>query len=198
MRIKLKELPALVESIIAEAKKKKDKEKKLSKVPEPKEYQYAEAFDYSPPLAAYNLYRSQGQANWGPQTGEGPRVDDRTAIHHTLKEDEKVLNGIVEGTLIPEKSAWDAIKAVKEDKSTLKGFLPESTAWGEALRWYDHAGQGLGTPGALEEKAMGFAKLKGKLAHKKGVKNPAALAASIGRKKLGNKEMARRAAAGKK
>lgn len=42
-----------------------------------------------------------------------------------------------------------------------------------------------------------FAKLKGELA-KKGVKNPAGLAASIGRKKYGAKKMSQMAAAGRK
>lgn len=43
-----------------------------------------------------------------------------------------------------------------------------------------------------------FSRLKNKLSHKKGVKDPAALAASIGRKKYGAKGMAKKAAAGKK
>lgn len=42
-----------------------------------------------------------------------------------------------------------------------------------------------------------FQKLKGELA-KKGVRNPAAVAASIGRKKYGATKMAKMAAAGKK
>jgi hypothetical protein len=43
-----------------------------------------------------------------------------------------------------------------------------------------------------------FAKLKDKLAHEKGIKNPGALAASIGRKKFGNEKMASLAKKGKK
>lgn len=50
----------------------------------------------------------------------------------------------------------------------------------------------------LEEKYLGFAKLKGKLAHKAGVKNPGALAAAIGRKKYGKEKFQKAAAAGKK
>lgn len=42
-----------------------------------------------------------------------------------------------------------------------------------------------------------FSKLKAQLA-RKGVRNPAALAAHIGRKKLGAKEMARRSAASRR
>lgn len=43
-----------------------------------------------------------------------------------------------------------------------------------------------------------FAKLEHSLAHKKGITDPKALAAEIGRKKLGEAEMARRSAAGRK
>lgn len=46
------------------------------------------------------------------------------------------------------------------------------------------------------ESYLGFKKLKGKLAHQKGVKDPGALAASIGRKKYGAKGMAAKAKKG--
>lgn len=42
-----------------------------------------------------------------------------------------------------------------------------------------------------------FAALKGKLAKRKGVTNPGALAASIGRKKYGAKKMGQMSAAGR-
>lgn len=42
------------------------------------------------------------------------------------------------------------------------------------------------------EEHLGFKKLEGKLAHEKGVRDPGALAASIGRKKYGSKGMARK------
>lgn len=42
-----------------------------------------------------------------------------------------------------------------------------------------------------------FAKLKGELSHEKGIKNPGALAASIGRKKYGSKKMASMSAKGR-
>lgn len=43
-----------------------------------------------------------------------------------------------------------------------------------------------------------FQKLKGELSKKKGIRNPAALAAAIGRKKYGAKKMAQFSAAGRK
>lgn len=63
---------------------------------------------------------------------------------------------------------------------------------------------GWGLPAMLEKPAhatddhIGFKKLKNKLAHRKGVTNPGALAAYIGRKKYGAKGMAKKAAAGRK
>lgn len=43
-----------------------------------------------------------------------------------------------------------------------------------------------------------FKKLKEKLSHQKDIKNPGALAASIGREKFGNKKMSELAQKGKK
>ena len=43
-----------------------------------------------------------------------------------------------------------------------------------------------------------FEKLKGELSQDKGIKNPGALAASIGRKKYGGKKMASMSASGRK
>lgn len=43
-----------------------------------------------------------------------------------------------------------------------------------------------------------FAALKSKLGHRKGIRNPGALAAAIGRKKWGSGRMAKMAAAGRK
>jgi len=43
-----------------------------------------------------------------------------------------------------------------------------------------------------------FKKLRGKLAGRKGVRNPSALAAHIGRKKYGKKRMAQMSAAGRR
>ena len=50
---------------------------------------------------------------------------------------------------------------------------------------------------ALNDEHLGFAKLKGELAHRKGVSNPGALAAYIGRKKYGAAGMAKKSAAGR-
>jgi hypothetical protein len=54
------------------------------------------------------------------------------------------------------------------------------------------------TAGAKPGSGKNFRKLKGKLAKRKGVRNPGALAASIGRKKYGKKRMAKMSAQGRK
>lgn len=50
----------------------------------------------------------------------------------------------------------------------------------------------------MARKGSKFAKMTRKLAHRKGVRNPKALAAHIGRKKYGKKGMAKKAAAGRR
>lgn len=54
------------------------------------------------------------------------------------------------------------------------------------------------TAGAKPGSGKNFRKLKGKLAKRKGVRNPGGLAASIGRKKYGKKRMAKMSAQGRK
>jgi hypothetical protein len=54
------------------------------------------------------------------------------------------------------------------------------------------------TAGAKPGSGKNFRALKGKLARRKGVRNPGALAAHIGRKKYGAKRMAKMAAAGRR
>ena len=54
------------------------------------------------------------------------------------------------------------------------------------------------TAGAKPGSGKNFRALKGKLAKRKGVKNPGALAAAIGRQKYGKKGMAKLSAKGRK
>lgn len=48
-----------------------------------------------------------------------------------------------------------------------------------------------------DDEHIGFEKLKNQLSHKKGVRDPGAVAAAIGRRKYGGKGMAKKAAAGR-
>ena len=174
------ELQEMTDRLLGEAKKKSKKAKNAAKtdVPsvKPDAYSYSEALDFSAPLGALNLYRSQGQVNWGPHTGVGPYIDDNP---HRIEPNS--LQGAwqkLHRTLIPESAgAWRKL-----------GSLLES---GSACEDMDE------TVG-IDEKHVGFKKLSHQLAHKKGVKDPKALAAAIGRKKYGDAGMAKKAAAGRK
>jgi hypothetical protein len=73
----MKELERVVAALLNEAKGKKKKKKDAEKDPEyiamPKEYGYADSFDFSKPLDIGNLYKNQGASNWGPYTADGSK-----------------------------------------------------------------------------------------------------------------------------
>lgn len=192
----LREIRKIVAGVLAEAKKKKEKAVELKHDPRPPEYSYAEALDFSAPLGAYNLYRNQGPVNWGPMTSAGTKIDDRvTSQRQNL---EAVLRGVVKEAvrleLKDDPSSWHWLSEAIEQRRE------PTNVWEAANHWYDHQNLGLGhqTAEGIEEKKVGFKKLSQKLAHQKGVKNPKALAAAIGRKKYGAAGMAKKAAAGRK
>ena len=195
MKISVPELRKLVEEVIAEAKKKKEKD--LEEEVRPDAHMYDKAHDYSPPLGAYNLYRSQGPVNWGPHTGPGPKIDDRPWGVKNESALRTALRQMISEALMPApNSAWMGV-VPPAPRKVPKGI------WESAMHWYDFQSRGLGEGSAanvlnLDEKKIGFKKLKAKLAHKKGVKDAGALAASIGRKKYGAAGMAKKSAAGRK
>jgi len=153
------EIKKIVAEVLAEAKKKKEKGDKLKDEHEakPGAYGYAEAFDFSAPLGAYNLYKSQGAVNWGPMTGPGTHVDTNTV---GASKSEKALRSYVreeiKEQISQEWSAWDVLsEAVAERPS-----IPPSNVWEAAMHWYDHAGLGLGkqTQEGIENKKKKLAK----------------------------------------
>lgn len=189
MSATIKEIKKVVSDVLAEAKKKKEKAIALKHDPKPPAYGYAEAFDFSAPLGAYNLYRNQGPVNWGPMTSAGTKIDDKIVPQRERLE--AALRGIQTEAAKP--SSWERLSEAVDPQ------VP-GNVWEAANHWYDHAGFGLGhtTSENIEEKKIGFAKLKAQLAKKKGVHNPGALAAAIGRKKYGKVGMAKKSAAGRK
>lgn len=194
MKISVPELRKLVEEVIAEAKKKKED---LEEETRPDGHMYDKTFDMSQPLGAYNLYRSQGPVNWGPHTGPGPKIDDRPYGVKNESSLRAALRTMISEALMPDpSSAWMGVVPPAPKR------VPRNM-WEAAMHWYDFQGKGLGEGSAagvanLAEKHVGFKALKGKLAHKKGVKDAGALAASIGRKKYGAAGMAKKSAAGRK
>ena len=76
-------------------------------------------------------------------------------------------------------------------RSAIACVCQKGGTMGDALRvWRD-------TCAMVKDKHLGFTRLEHNLAHKGGVRNPAAVAAAIGRRKFGAKGMARKAAAGR-
>lgn len=82
----------------------------------------------------------------------------------------------------------DKKKEDKKDKKTLKESTAKSPGLYEKMMGIE----------PLTETEMGFAKLEKSVAKNPKVDNPGAVAAEIGRKKYGQKEMTRRSVAGKK
>jgi hypothetical protein len=197
MKITVEQLRGMVQTAINEAKKKKAK---VAEAEHRADGQIVDKnFDFAPALGGFNLYRSQGAANFGPYTNTPHSIDDRiygTKMESALRQ---AIGQMISEELSPDpSSAWAAL-------------VPQPVAvptniWEAAMHYYDFQRRGLGqvkedaTPPntSVDEKHIGFKKLKGKLAHKKGVKNAGALAASIGREKYGAKGMAKKAAAGRK
>lgn len=100
MKLDVSELQRLVTQVIQEAKKKKSKkEEKEEREPQPKEYSYAEALDFSEPLGPDNRYARQGAANFGPYTG--------AVLHKETKDPWSTLSEIVNPS--PPSNIWEAM-----------------------------------------------------------------------------------------
>lgn len=141
MKITLQEIKGMVSEILAEAKKKKEKSEKAKKEVHPAAYSYSEAFDFSAPLGAYNLYRSQGAVNWGPMTGPGSKVDDQVDGGRST---EAALRSFVRESIRSElkedRSVWTELSEMVDPP---KKPVPTGV-WEAAQHWYDHQGFGLG------------------------------------------------------
>jgi hypothetical protein len=158
MKISLKEIRQMVYQIISEAKKKKEKKSD----PRPDGYAYLEAMDFSSPLGAYNLYKSQGSVNWGPYTGAGTKIDDRvTGARGALEEAalRQFIREMISEAIGSDRSAWKDIT----EKTELSNGRKFKNIWEAALHWYDHQKLGLGhqTQEGLAAKKKSLAK-KGK------------------------------------
>jgi hypothetical protein len=137
MKMTAESLRHLVEQIVAEAKKKKEKE--LDELTVKNDgHIHDSKLDFSAPLGAYNLYRSQGQVNWGPHTSPGPKIDDqvRGSQYSIVRESSlrQFIRGIIAESFGPDQSsAWASI-------------VPPATKniWESAMHWYDFQRRGLG------------------------------------------------------
>ena len=141
----------VISNVLAEAKKKKEKSDKAKKEVHPAAYSYAESFDFSAPLGAYNLYKSQGAVNWGPMTGPGTKIDDHVNGSRSEVRDFKEA--------VEKPSTFAQLSEMIAPAKKIFGSV-----WEAAQHWYDHEGLGLGkqTPDGIESKKKSNAKKAGK------------------------------------
>lgn len=137
-----------------------------------------EKLDFSRQTTDKGLYARQGAANFGPYT------------------EEKALRYVI-SQMIRETNVGAAVVGLQKPLCQhLYKVKPSQNIWERVMAVTEATCGKCGQK--ITEKHLGFKKLKNKLAHKKGVKDPAALAASIGNKKFGKAGMAKKAAAGRK
>jgi hypothetical protein len=152
----IEQVREIVKEVLAEAKKKKKKEEELEEKVEPCGYSYSATFDFSAPLAAYNLYKSQGAVNWGPMTGPGPKLDDRvrarSAGQANLEEHLRSLIGRVIEEEVSNDSAWNMLSESFEFSKPQAPPKKGDNIWKEALHWFDHQRKGLGGMGEGKKK----------------------------------------------
>lgn len=116
----------LVSQVISEAKKKKKKGEDAEKayVANPREYGYADSFDFSAPLDTANLYKSQGASNFGPYTNGGD-VADKT-LRAAIKEEIRLqlseetspwlfLSEALEMNKKPMKNVWEKLSKLNTE-----------------------------------------------------------------------------------
>ena len=156
----LNELKLVIAEILDEAKKKKEKVEKTRKRGAAVEAYglYDEAFDFSEPLGAFNLYRQQGAANFGPYTAENMPYDG--AYHHDNRgatqmheTDERALRSLVreviQNGLVPNSSAWAPLLE-RDSKSGQGGIWEQAEHIFEA--WYDNVKKSSAKDGKKKDK----------------------------------------------
>jgi len=141
MKATLAEIRTIVSEVLTEVKKKKEKSDKAKKEVHPAAYSYDEAFDFSAPLGAYNLYRNQGAVNWGPMTSAGTKIDDRIAGGRA--ETESILRSFIKEAIRDEvnedTSSWHRLSEMIDPPAKHFGNV-----WEAAAHWYDFQNRGLG------------------------------------------------------
>jgi len=179
-----KDIKRVISNVLAEAKKKKEKAEVLKHDPKPAAYGYSEAFDFSAPLGAYNLYRSQGAVNWGPMTGPGSKIDDKIVGQRANLE--QVLHGIVKEVSTP--SAWAPL--IKESAENIEegpwDYLKNlgGQAKGAAGKALGKAGQAVGNKVAAVKKGAQDVHAKAQAASASADKTKSTQAAKAGSLKV--------------
>jgi len=160
----LDEIRQIVDLQLSEARKSK-KKKKEEKEDETPGFTYAEAFDFSKPLGDLNLYKQQGGSSMGPNTASNWPV----------------LESIIKGNrgLPQPKGVWESLMFAAEASDESKKKKEPKQDQNDA----DDT-----TQDAEDADVDPFSEVDPKTAHKKGQKDPKALAAHIKKKKAGPKK----------
>lgn len=182
----LNELRLVVAEMLDEAKKKKEKEVALKKRGASVEAYglYDEAFDFSAPLGASNLYRQQGAANWGPYTSGGPEIDsmfsdpNRGATQMRESEERAVrmlVREVIENGLVPPTSAWAPLtekrKVMPVAESAWDAAAPLFEAWYDKFRESKKDAPAKKPKGFEKDRDRGPVKKRGQPADKKSAKS---------------------------
>ena len=118
-------------------------------------------------------------------TSKGEKIKSALQKEYGEKRGESILYaGKNKGTF----TGIDEDMSASPMQPSMTSSQPAMDCWAHMRKWH-------GKPATDEH--LGFAKLENKLSHKSGISNPAAVAASIGRKKYGEAEMAKKSAAGR-
>jgi hypothetical protein len=139
------------------------------------------------PLSGRFNSKEEAQASLGRRAKDGDDEDDaRDAVRILkMKAEGKGVSAIVDATGYSRKFVEDVCRGVY------------GTTYSAILKSFKGGAQDAGLPKPVPTSDGPFQKLERSLAHKSGVTDSAALAASIGRGSLGKAEMARRSAAGR-
>lgn len=166
----LDEIRQIVDFQLSEARKaKKSKDKKDADTSTPG-YTYAEAFDFSKPLGVLNLYKQQGGSSMGPNTASDWPVLESIAKGNRGRPQPK---GIWESLMFAVEAADESKKkAAKQDQNDADDTTQDAQD----------------VENVSDADVDPFSEVDPKTAHKKGQKDPKALAAHIKQKKSAKKE----------
>ena len=108
-KMTLVELKREISEMLAEARKKKAKAEKAKRNAGQAAASYGtydEAFDFSEPLGEFNLLRSQGGVNWGPQTSSGTRTEIKESEEQALR---SLIREVLDSNFVPQDSVWTSL-----------------------------------------------------------------------------------------
>lgn len=133
----------------------------------------------------------------GRATDAGWVSNDPEASSALRKTDKAYEAAKSQASRLPLAEKVDALRKAKEERQRAYNAVHAKDDTGGPPPVDEPAYPGMPDPVRTDDEHLGFKKLEGKLAHEKGVSDPAAVAAVIGRKKYGAAGMAKKAAAGR-